>query len=486
MPGSGIAGDRRRLAAVVGLIVLVGAVPLWGGRVQLGPVPLDAVIACMALAVALAVPLLVREGAGGLVRIGAETPILAFLGWSMLATVVAGIGADALATWVRYAAYATVVVIAGTALTDARARRAVMRACAASSTVVAGMGLLQYLNPREGLGMSGLGIEIATRVTGTYDNPNFFSEYLVLSLAVTIALLLTDRGSWRLAGGGMLIIQLLALLLTYTRGSWIAFAVGCVAGLSMVSARLTGAFVAGSAVMLPLVPGALARITSVASLEGTASFRLRLWRVAGRAIEQNPVFGVGIGRFYDAFRSVVLSSPDLQVGYLIFGAHNSYFQVTAETGLPGGLMFVWMVVALCSMGWYYNARLPRRSPEALANAALTVGLVAFALNALTSNSFQHPRGAFLFFVVAGLQAAVGSRVLRSREQVAPTVVLRGPAATSLTARAFDSLRAAFATAWAASATRAALIGRTRGGGNVYGSSVALGRIIGGRGRGDVG
>ena len=69
----------------------------------------------------------------------------------------------------------------------------------------------------------------------------------------------------------------------------------------------------------------------------TFAARLRLWTVAGRMIEDRPVFGVGPGNFVHAFPLYARGNERM---YQSLVTHNAFVGVTAENGLIGGALFV--------------------------------------------------------------------------------------------------------------------------------------------------
>lgn len=399
----------ERWLALLGMCFVLILVPLVPGREELAGIPLDKVILSVPIAILLTVPLLTKLGRFNLPRVGIELPALAFLGWALVSAVVTGAQAEVLATWVRYAAYILLVYAVATVATNKSHLRLMAWIMSIAGSMTAVYGFYQYLNPTQFIGMEGMDSNVATRVFSTFGNPNFYAEYLVLLIAVTLGLFFTESGRFRYLAIALVAAQSVALMLTYTRGSWIALVIGVAIALLMVDARRIVPFAIGGAAIVMFLPGVMARIASIASLEGTASFRLGLWRVAGEAILERPIFGIGMGRFYDAFTAVTLNNPEHNIGFLYYGAHQSYFQLTAEIGIFGGLAFAWLVFSACRMGAFFNVRMDEDTRAKWFNACLTAGMIAFALNAFTSNTFQHPQAAVFFFVLAGLQAGHGLR-----------------------------------------------------------------------------
>lgn len=465
--------------ALLGTAFVLVFAPLYPGRVSLGGIPLDTVILTVPIAVLFGIPLLTRLGRGKLPRIGIELPAIIFLGWALLSAAFTGAQASVIATWVRYASYMVLVYVVAAVATDPVRRRIMLWILAVVGSITVAQGFWQYLNPTAYIGMDGLDTSVTTRVFATFDNPNFYAEFLVLAFAVTLALVFAEKGVLRYVAAVLLVAQATALLLTYTRGSWLALALGLGIAVIMIDVRLIWPFAVTGAAMVPLVPGVLDRVASIFSLEGTASFRLMLWEVAGASIASRPVFGAGLGRFYDAFRETVLSHPELTIGYLIYGAHNSYFQLAAEVGILGGIAFAWMVFGSCRMGAFYNMRMAGNMRARLVNAALTAGLVAFAVNAFTSNAFQHPRGAVFFFVLVGIQAGVGAEFWTA--PAAGRTRVRKPGtlwATSYTSRVYGSVERVVGAMLRMSVTRRLLAHEPIGGGRLLATSRVAQFVIG--------
>jgi O-antigen ligase len=283
--------------ATLGIVAVVGAVLFLPARLTIGSFSFDSVAAVMAFGLLMSVPMLTRLGTGRFPRVGVEIPVLAFLGWAALSLIFAARTPEAVLTWGRYASYAMLMAVVGHLASFPTVRRILLWTVALASSVTVLMALQQYLNPLEEIGMMGLAPNITTRVFSTFENPNFYAEFLVLAIAAGAALAVAEKGWVRYLVGLHLFALAAVLLLTYTRGSWLALVAGLLIATMMIDFRLLVPFVVGGAVLLPAVPGAVSRMTSAFSLEGTASFRLYVWEVTGLAIEKRPFFGFGIGRF---------------------------------------------------------------------------------------------------------------------------------------------------------------------------------------------
>ena len=404
---------RRSVAEIVALcalVLLVLVVPIVGGRLTLGRLPLDAVTIALPLALVAAYPFLRRLGTRRVPSLLFEVPALVFLAIALAGGVFAQDRAGAAMALARYAAYFALAGAVSAVCVRPANRRILSWAVAGATAVTVGQAAVQYLRPGQAVASFGFSDAVAARVIGSFGNPNGYAEYLVVALAIAASLALTERGArrwiaWVIVAGG-----LVAFALTYTRGSWLALLVGVLVASAVVDIRWSVAFAAAGAALLAVVPGGIARLTSIFAAKGGASVRLPLWRMALDMIELHPIAGVGLGGYLKALTAQVSATPAILPPGAegVFTAHDSYLMVMAETGVPGGLAFVWLVTRVVRSCGMYAARLVRGSMDWLRHAAFTAGIIAFAANAVTDNTFQNPRGATLFWVLAGLMAANGA------------------------------------------------------------------------------
>jgi hypothetical protein len=129
---------------------------------------------------------------------------------------------------------------------------------------------------------------------------------------------------------------------------------------------------------------------------GSAAWSIRrdFATVTARMIVDEPVFGVGIGRFYD--QSSAYMPESLRRFYARENAHNQLFQLAGELGVAGCVVFVIMVAAAIGPG------LHRGAVEA---APLGVGLVAFVASAMAQHPLLDPQVAGTFWLLLGTMKA---------------------------------------------------------------------------------
>jgi hypothetical protein len=244
---------------------------------------------------------------------------------------------------------------------------------------------------------------------------------MALGLFPALALARKARGARRLALGGVGALLLAGLLLSGSRGAWLATL--AVAGVSLAAVlwsrrgaapgdgrRLVlgaGLALGISIVALAAWPGDVGRLlrqraaTLVdpgASLHAVQAGRVGFWKAGARMVASHPFVGVGPGRVparFDEFRD-----PAFPVR--VENVHNYFLQAIAENGLPGGLLVLWPFVPLALLsGRLISTGAAFSSPE----AALAPGLFAFALTGLASHPWLLPELQFLFWGAAALLPA---------------------------------------------------------------------------------
>ncbi|MBE0417447.1 MAG: O-antigen ligase family protein [Coriobacteriia bacterium] len=458
-----------RAISLAGVVLLVFGVALYEGRVAFGPLPLDAVTLTVPLALLASVPFLRARGLELVTDTGIVVPALAFLGFALLSCISDALSVGTFLTFARYLSYLLLTGVIAIIARDAAVRRFIMWAVALAGMATVAYGGWWYLTSlvevrRAIASAGGEAPAIALRVVSTFQNANFYSEFLVLLIAALGYLVVTEERLPRWVAASMALVSAAMLLLTYTRGSWFGL-LGAAVMISLAIAPRRAWSVLAIPVVITLVsPTVQNRLVSLIALDGSAGFRLRLWRVAGAAILAAPLTGSGIGTFYEAFAEAVTRDPALAVGFAFYGAHNSYFTLLAETGVFGGIAFVAVVLAALRVAArpLLDAALPMSVRMQI--GAVAIGLGAFALNALTSNSFQHPQPAVFFWLLTGVLIAIVAEVGPSTSEADVSVsdrdhtgVLARLAQASVFARVTSHVGDTLAVWWQASATRAVLV-----------------------------
>lgn len=193
------------------------------------------------------------------------------------------------------------------------------------------------------------------RVGGTIGGPNTASGYLGLILALPISVIFTNlRFPFKWLGATAAAMGLAALILTQSRGGFIAFA---------LSLAIVGVLVWRKGWVSPAVPivGVLVLIGAMLLLQDVivpsrfssvndeaATGRLPLLVLAGQMIRENWVLGVGVNNFVPTMWDYI--TPRFSREWL-YAVHNNYLLIWAQTGTGGILAFLWYLITTIRWGW---------------------------------------------------------------------------------------------------------------------------------------
>jgi putative inorganic carbon (hco3(-)) transporter len=198
---------------------------------------------------------------------------------------------------------------------------AVLGAFVALSQVVGVEGLFGHLVPPT---------QVVARITGAFDDPNYFGSYLAAMIVLAIGCLLETRSRFLkaslLAIAGLLSVT---LLFTQSRGALVAFMAGLVV-LAFTRGRRAGLMTIGAIILTAVVAYPVFSQwrfgdAAPASVTDTAG-RAEAWQEALHRFTTAPLFGIGFGRFQE----------EASVGIAV---HNWYVEVLAETGVVGFILW---------------------------------------------------------------------------------------------------------------------------------------------------
>jgi len=219
------------------------------------------------------------------------------------------------------------------------------------------------------------------RLEGTRGSPINAASYLALLLTPAVGVLLTPsprRYQWLACAA--LGLGTAALVLTMSRGGWLAFGLSC--GVLCYCAWRRGW-------ISPAVPAILAILFAVSAIlfqdailsrltgddEGSAYARIPLARLALQMISDRPWIGVGANNCAVAAESYT-GALFLRSEW-IYTVHNKYLLVWIETGVLGLAAFMWFLGATLRRGWQaWKSEDRILAPLGLAFAAALLGHMA--------------------------------------------------------------------------------------------------------------
>lgn len=243
------------------------------------------------------------------------------------------------------------------------------------------------------------------RAIGTMIDPNVLGGFLILVAAFTAPQVVSPTPLFRRRWAALfLLAELLALYLTYSRGSLVGLAAGLlvIGVLRYRKLLLVGAIGAAFLLLLPPAQAYVAHFIEGIQLQDRATLmRLGEYKDALALISRYPVLGVGFG-----------GSPDAD---LYVGVSNLYLLMAEIMGLVGVATFLIVVVGYLGSLWRAWRRVGDPGLE-----ALLLGLGGALVGVLAGGIFDHylfnlvyPHMSVMLWTYIGLGMAVAGLARRT-------------------------------------------------------------------------
>jgi O-antigen ligase len=198
---------------------------------------------------------------------------------------------------------------------------------------------------------SGLLSEEIPRAGGPFLQAGANGAALAMCLPLAFALYRSSHSGWRIFAGISIAASFVGALLTLTRSAWIG-ALGAAVVYFAYNARLRrlipvmlGAVATAVVVALVLVPGLFGAVTGRLGTERSLDDRSTTNAAALAMLDQNPIAGVGWGRFLPEVDDYVRQLEDIPLTTTHILAHNVVLSRAAELGAVGALLIVATLLA---------------------------------------------------------------------------------------------------------------------------------------------
>lgn len=270
-----------------------------------------------------------------------------------------------------------------------------------TATLVALYGLYQY---KTGIELDAAWVDaqnnpdLTARVYSVFGNPNILAEYLIMALPLSIGLLFSNKGLFKkficLGCSGVL---LLTLLLTFSRGGWLGFAIGFVIMALMFKIEIIWAMIPAGVLSLFILPDSIVnRILSIGNLgDSSNAYRIKIWKITAQMISDNWMLGVGLG---------YLPYKQNYINYIrtmkVCHAHNMILQAFAEMGVAG-LFALLFIIVLFIKGIMMVKKHTTDSYIHLMIIAVAGSFFSVLGHGLTENILYLPRIVWTFWMIVG-------------------------------------------------------------------------------------
>ena len=264
----------------------------------------------------------------------------------------------------------------------------------AMALAFAAIGIYQWLtrdifwNPKVIVGNAYAPSGYFYRVNSVFYDPSMYGRFLVIAIVASVVLVLygARRESALFAGAAIAVIWL-GLLFSFSQSSFAALIVAVLLAAAFAWRLRAGLALGLAAVVLASVGMSAPQVRhavladSGTSLNEATSGRIKLMAKGAGVAVDHPVAGVGLGAFRTAYaeRAGLRPGREPKRG----ASHTTPITVAAETGLPGLVLFAWLVGAALFAAW---RRVPRTF-EGRASLVFGLALAAIAVHSLFYDAF---------------------------------------------------------------------------------------------------
>jgi O-antigen ligase len=308
--------------------------------------------------------------------------------------------AQSLASAAVYMVFISTVFLFMILLKNKDLLKAVLALAVSAAAIASLYGIYQYVTGNIEVGWADSEMfEGMKRIYSTFENPNVFGEYLLISIPFAMALFFGSKKTiWKilwLGAGGLMFV---ALLLTMSRGCWIGLAVGVFIYFAIADRRYLWIFPAAVLVLPFVLPqSVLGRLLSIGNLDDSSSlYRLYIWLGTISMLKDYWPTGVGLGTkafsgIYSAYAYNGVPAPH---------AHNLYLQILSETGAAGLLSFAW--VSIKAFRNSVSTSFGKERFKKHIGAGLAAALTGFFVQGVFDNVFYNYRIYLLFFITVAI------------------------------------------------------------------------------------
>lgn len=238
-------------------------------------------------------------------------------------------------------------------------------------------------------------------VRASFKYYNAFAAYLIVAFFINLASLqLFKNVKIKIVIYLTLVLILINLVFSYSRGAWLAWLAACLISVLFIPQKQWKyllAFVVLFASIICFYPSLSERFFFTFK-SGFDTGRITMWRGAFVMFKDSMLLGQGLGTFMGLSKQYIGGSPTY--------AHNCYLQILAETGLTGFIAFtvmlgLWVIKSIAFI---------LSNKDDLFFKFLFIALCAFLMHAFVDVHFYSLQLSMMFWVLLGISAAYMDKV----------------------------------------------------------------------------
>jgi len=230
----------------------------------------------------------------------------------------------------------------------------------------------------------------------THVNSGISGAYLSITLPIIIAITLTTGSKKnRIACILFACAVFSCLILTLYRSAILSFFAGLTAWCAVM--RKKKIFVGSLALTCTLLffaPNINITVGKVQKTSYTMYHRIDLWDIGIRTFIKNPIFGVGPGNFFitKMAESPYITATERPKDHHFYQSHNLFIQMFAETGIYGGMMFIYWIFVMGLKIKSSIADIKRYGSQYLLGVSLLSTFIIFLFNNFVDMTLWHGIG----------------------------------------------------------------------------------------------
>ena len=223
---------------------------------------------------------------------------------------------------------------------------------------------------------------------------------LVMVLSIMIMLIYRTKNKLKYYYLFVSLVSSFSLLLSNTRGAWVAFVAALILFSFFVDKRIILSLFILSIILVAILPSFQARFYSIFDLNNHSNNeRILMWRSAVEMWKDKPILGHGIGSFEKLYpEKYMLENARVKSRRY---AHSNIFDLLAETGILGVISYLYLFISIIRHG-LNKLKLVKEKEFKIIVYGYFISIIAFFIHGLTFTNIFISHSANIFWVIIAI------------------------------------------------------------------------------------
>lgn len=269
--------------------------------------------------------------------------ILTLLGIMVISILYALNKKSAIGETLRFFSYVLLYFIIKHDYNDGKFTKNTIKCFFTTCTIVALVGIFQYLTKSGQLQNTGSGVVM--KIASTMDNPISFGGFMLFAFFPALVLSLYEKKLVnKIIYINLSILFLIGAVLSSSRNVLIGLIVGVILLILIYNIKYIFVLVGmiGGTLLFPKVYYRLREVIDVSQNQS----RLEIWKTTWNIIKNHPFLGVGNGNFTDFFRIAYKEQYSKELQYIVVSPHNVFLKIQCELGIVGLAVFLILIIMM--------------------------------------------------------------------------------------------------------------------------------------------